>query len=161
MTTVKMKYRTYVPYGWIAVEFCDLKFFGENEKIYERAWHKIKFAKYNEKEKQIYVYKEKIENINNKIKEIEDKIKNIRSEKWWRFWKTDEQKELEHECFELNKSRHICETNIEKCEKERFYSASELVSKANRFLRENGFVLTSSTKNGDECTTTTDVWEIK
>ena len=112
-----MKYRTYVPYGWIAVEFCDLKFFGENEKIYERAWHKIKFAKYNEKEKQISVYKEKIKNIDNKIKEIENKIKNIRSKKWWRFWKTEEQKELEHECFELNKSKNICEKNIEKCEK--------------------------------------------
>ena len=41
MTTVKMKYRTYVPYGWIAVEFCDLKFFGENEKNVSGTYSKL------------------------------------------------------------------------------------------------------------------------
>ncbi len=39
-----------------------------------------------------------------------------------------------------------------------FYDAIELVSKAERFLKRQGFVLTSASSNGKECETHVDIW---
>ena len=43
-------------------------------------------------------------------------------------------------------------------ERNMFYKAKELVQKAENFLKENGFILTNVTSNGNECITYTDLW---
>lgn len=34
MVTAEMKYRTYVPYGWVAIMFCDIDFYNDTNNKY-------------------------------------------------------------------------------------------------------------------------------
>lgn len=46
MTTIaKMEYRNYVPYGWIAIEYCNLEFIGYNANELTDKWCEIKYDK--------------------------------------------------------------------------------------------------------------------
>ena len=52
-TIATLEYRTFVPSGWIATEFCRLSVMGVSDKevkTLEDAWHDIEFEKYREKE---------------------------------------------------------------------------------------------------------------
>ena len=84
-TTCRIEHRDYVPYGWIAIEFCDVEFMGKNAKQYEREWHDIEFVKLRKREKEIenidstlQIIAEELEFVLNLQSELKKEIKNLR-----------------------------------------------------------------------------------
>lgn len=156
MTTARVKHRDYIPYGWVAIEFCDVDFFGNDAERFDSAWREITYAKYDQIQPEIKRIQKHIAECDEKIGAIEQELNQLR--RWWRFWKTPEENEL------LQKKSLLTQDIIEARErndflqKDMFYKAKELVCKAEHFLKENGFILTNTSSDGNECVTHTDLW---
>lgn len=155
-TTAIVTSRLYVPYGWIAIEYCDIDFTGENQKVLSKQWHDIEFSEYD---KHDVVVRECKDDIKTKKEEIEAIRSHTKTSKLkWKIWRYKEYQKskkdirvLEEEISELKKRK--------KHHKEkRFKSAVKLHSDAMNFLKENGFLLVSSSDSGGECITTTEIW---
>ncbi len=71
MTTARVKYRTFVPFGWIAVEFCNVDFFGDDAELLNGMWKEIEYEKYN-------TVKFSVDRIQTKIKLHEVELDKIR-----------------------------------------------------------------------------------
>lgn len=155
-TTAKVKHRDYVPWGWIAIEFCDVKFFGERAKELEEKWREIEFSKYRMQRPIVDECELKKSVLQEEIEELRKKLKV--SKKWYRPWYTKEEKQF---ISSINKKTNDIVTldgEIAVAKDNMFYDASVLRRKAEKFLERNGFVLTSSTAAGNECVTYTDIW---
>ena len=86
-TTAIVKHRDRVPYGWIAIKFCDVEFLGPLEDELNNKWHDIEFKKYRQN-------KEKIEECETTKEILEDKIKDFKKQinkPWYRFWYNSEE----------------------------------------------------------------------
>lgn len=153
-TTAIVEYRDHVPYGWFAVEFCDVKFLGPNSDELDDMWHKIEYKKYDEKKLLINERKVCKDNL---LKQIE-KFRSQINKPWYRFWHNSEEREKLAKIRILEKEIMDCDAEIEELEEDRFYSAIEKVAKAEVFLTEQGFILHSSSSSGDECVTHKDIW---
>lgn len=153
-TTAILKYRCYIPYGWIAVPFCRLEFTGSETVKFDSKWDKIrtKLRKQNE-----LTESEIAKSIAEKRTELED-IQNdlTQFKRWWRFWRTPEEKQL------YDTERSIAKQIKSLKEKRERYktgpSADTLLYEAKKLLRENDFTCISVTTDGSECTTYTEVW---
>lgn len=158
-TIAKMEYRTHVPWGWIAIEYCNINFTGDNAKNYANKWHSIEFEKFHKNDCAQQALAEH-------KKEIEADLDDARNaywanQKWYRLWRTKEDRELECKIDSLSeKYNEICE-EIEKLEKESFYTASQLVDKAHSFLIEYGFKLLSHNTVGSECVNEIEMWTLE
>jgi len=155
-TTAKIKHRDYVPWGWIAIEFCDVEFYGARAKELEKEWHEIEFAKYHEQKPIAENYKTQKYQLEKEIKDIQKQLKE--SKKWYRFWYNKDEKNLIHLINEKSTTIKNLEVKIESVESDMFYKASTLLRKVEHFLKNKGFVLTNTTAAGDECVTYTDIW---
>lgn len=156
MTTARVKHRNYVPYGWIAIEFCNVDFFGSDAERFGSAWRKITYAKYDQVQPEIERIQKHIVKCEEKIGIIGQELNQLR--RWWRFWKTPEENELlqkksliMHDIMEARARKKFLQRDM-------FYKARELVCKAEHFLTENGFILTSTSSDGNGCVTHTDLW---
>lgn len=47
-TSAILKYRTYVPYDWFAIPFCELSFTGIESDTMQEKWDRIKHKRYQE-----------------------------------------------------------------------------------------------------------------
>jgi len=130
MTTCKLEKRTYVPSGWIALEFCTLHFYGKNKEKYEELWDNIEHYKYIKYEKEYNKLKKD-------LKEIE------KNKKWYQFTSKIE-KEKREKLISLNK---LMKNDI-----------YDLIVKAETMLEENNFYLTQHSSDGSECETETEIW---
>jgi archaellum component FlaC len=156
--TATITYRTYIPWGWIAIPFCRVEFMGSDNKLIEQLedkWHDVEFEKYHEMDNLIKGLKTNIELLSSQIEQLETEYK--QSKKWYRFANKKERqlkKEIE------NKQASIFQINgqIKKYDNDRFYDATELRTKATRFLSDNKFVLMNKSSAGDECVTHTEIW---
>lgn len=157
MTTAKIKYRTYVPYGWIAIEFCYVEFFGDNNTSLEKEWHDIKFKKYREKQPTI----DSLNARNIDLKKDEDILRNQINfiHKWWKIFGSKNEKLLWNQVFNIRENMNNINNEIKKHESDLFYSASELKHKTERFLESKGFIFDATSSAGSECVTHTDVWK--
>ncbi len=156
-STAEVTYRLYVPFGWFAITYCDIEFFGEDATRLNNKWNNIKYAKREEMDRTIEVCKEKISENKKQIENLRSKYKSLR--RWWTPWHTKAEKEVlsEIETF----SRDIQHQNdlITKCKDDRNYSACELVRKAHDMLSLSGFRMVSHSKNGEECCDDIEIWE--
>lgn len=161
MTTARLKYRNYIPYGWIAIEFCDVTFFGDNASSFEREWYKIKYDKCDKCKSEINDLEKRRKSREEKRKSIMREIKCMKDNRqWWRFWRNDSEKELEKKLFEATCDIRRINSRIESIEEGMFYSTTELIRKAETFLNQSGFVLKSTSTSGSECETHTDIWKL-
>lgn len=157
-TTAKVEYRDFVPYGYIAIEFCDISFYGDKYYELDNEWQTIKYKKLHEREKQIEdLNKNKVE-LNNNIKELQDKRNNTKCK--FLFFKTQKEKDLDDQIWKLSRNIYSIDLKIDKLNHDKFYSAIDLEAKAEIFLEDHGFILDSSTSHGDRCATTTDIWKL-
>jgi hypothetical protein len=159
LSTAKFKYRDYVPYGWIAIEYCDVEFFGRNADKLNKAWHDIKYEKFHKKDAEIKVLERKMREIKSANNYNEETLKSLKEEKkWWNFKTTVDEKNFLSKIEENNVLMQDIKNKIEKLEEERYYSVSELKTKAKNFLREKGFLMYDYNSNGDECIDHTEMW---
>lgn len=159
MTTARVKYRNHVPYGWIAVEFCDVRFFGDKATELNLKWENIKCEK---SRKQQY----KIDNLLVFKKNCEIEKANAardlkQSKDWWRFWNNKYEQGLKCKIKELNQSIKKINLEIQSIQTNKYYDVFTLIHKAEKFLDDNKFVLKSSNAAGSECITYTDIWELE
>ena len=155
-TTAKVKHRDYVPWGWIAIEFCDVKFYGVRAKELEEKWRDIEFFKYREQKPIVEECELEKSVIEKEIEELQRSLNT--SKKWYRPWYTKEEKQF---ISSINKKRNAIENldeQIAMAKDNMFYDAATLRRKAEQFLQNNGFALTNTTAAGDRCVTYTDIW---
>lgn len=176
-TTCKVKHRDYVPYGWIAIEFCEVDFMGKDAKLYENEWHEIKFAKYDKREKEIKEIEEELKSIKKAAEDIakqeirlEYEIRNLRKKLpiFKRLFKGDTE-EIKDKKAELEKiintknckiKNYYVLTELKKdLDEDKFYSQSELMRKIERYLKDKGFRIINSSQSGGECKEQIDIWQ--
>lgn len=156
MTTARAKHRDYVPFGWIPVEFCKVDFFGDEAESFDSMWREIEYKKYNQVAPEIKRVKSRIAECVAEIDTIERKLEQVK--RWWRLWKTAEEKELKQKQSMLFHNIQEAKAEEDSLKSDMFYEAKKIVLKAENFLKENGFVLTNASSNGNECITYTDLW---
>lgn len=158
-TTAKVEHRDYVPYGWIAIEFCEVEFFGPRAKEMNAKWNAITHARYEEYES---ICSQKQERIDEATKEIEDIQKDIKSSKpFYRFWYNSDEKIMLAKVKALKAEISVLEEKIEEVKDKRFYGVYEKHRKLERLLDENGFTLTSTSSRGDRCITKVEIWTLE
>ena len=158
-TIATLEYRTFVPSGWIATEFCRLSVMGVSDKevkTLEDAWHDIEFEKYREKEILINGLEQEKEKLECEIADFERQYK--ASKKWYRFANKAE-KNMLLEAQNRQVQVHTIENQIQKYKDDRFFSASELKRKAEALLVNKGYILISKSSAGNECVTHTEIWQ--
>ncbi|MDD6023618.1 MAG: hypothetical protein PUC06_05165, partial [Oscillospiraceae bacterium] len=74
ITTAKITYRDYVPYGWIALKFCRVEFYGYRAKELERKWDGIKNVRYTNYNALVKKNKSTIANLKDEAAAIYDSI---------------------------------------------------------------------------------------
>lgn len=153
--TATVKHRDYVPYGWIALEFCSVDFAGPHSEELSSAWRKIEYSKLHETEAKIKELEEHVE-----MFELDKKILKTNTPKkpWYCFWTTKEDKELAKKIDKCDSRIRQLQIQIEKLDKEKFFDVHTLHRKAEKFLEENGFYLHNTSSSGDECVTHTDIY---
>ena len=157
-TTAKVEHRDYVPWSWIAIEFCDVDFYGFRAREMEIKWREIKNQRYD-KYNSIYEENEKIiRNLQNKAKEILKKVEE--SKPFYRFWYNKKEKQMLSEANNLSSQAYKIKEKNEEVEKKRFFGTYECHRKIEELLTQNGFVLTSTSSSGNECVTKTEVWTL-
>jgi hypothetical protein len=156
-TTAKVEHRDYVPFGYIAIKFCNVSFSGDNAEKLDDEWHAIKFDKCQKIEEQVEVLNCKKNKLAQEMTELCNKRDNVN--KVLLFFKSQEEKDLDNKILEIDRKIFSIDQQIEKINDDKFYSATELVNKAERFLNEHGFILDSCSSYG-ECVTKTDIWKI-
>lgn len=158
MTTVRIKYRDYVPNDWLAIEFCRVEFFGDNKDFFSKKWDAIEYEQYRKLNPKADDLEEQKKLLKRERDSIETQLNN--SKHWWKFWKDKGEKELNGRLSEINQAIKEIKSELKQVKNNMFYDASTLIRKAEKFLSENGFVLKSSNSSGNECVTHTDIWEL-
>lgn len=157
MTTAQVKHRDYVPWGWIAIEFCDVEFFGERAKELKDKWSDITMARYRK-------YKGLVEELETKKSDLENEhqrlVKELKStRRWYRFWYNEKENQLEKQVYNTYSKIQEIDKDIEKYNGMCFYGSVEKRLKLEKFLQEHGLVLDNSNAVGDECITYIDIWK--
>lgn len=155
-TIAKVEFRSCVPCGRVAMEFCYVKFYGLHAKKMRKMWGKIECQRYEKYNSIFQKNKKEILSLQKKASSIIEKI--TKSKPFNRFWyKTREKKMLKEINELLTKVSDLEEKNKQLW----FFDAAECHSEIKDFLEENGFVLTSTTSAGDWCNTTTEIWKLE
>ena len=158
-TTAKVEHRDYVPYGWIAIEFCRVNFFGARAEKMEEKWDAIKRERYI-KYTSLYEENEKtIQDFRDQANIIRRNIKN--SKPFYRFWHTKTEKDMLSKAKSLSTQADKLEKENEKISSKRFFGVYECHRKIENLLIQNGFVLTSTSSSGDSCTIETEIWTLE
>lgn len=175
-TTAKVEHRDYVPSGWIAIEFCDVHFYGFRAEEMKRKWCDITNKRYDEYAPLYEENEAKIQNMRNQIKVINTQKESLISSKpskpFYRFWYNKSEKarisEINKLLDELLKQADNLTVEADKLEKEnkeigdkRFFEVYECHTKIETLLQQNGFVLTHTSSEGKECVTRTEVWTLE
>lgn len=175
-TTAKVEHRDYVPSGWIAIEFCNVHFYGFREKEMQKKWRDIEHKRYVEYAPLYEENEAKIQNMRNQINAIhtqkESLINSKPSKPFYRFWYNKSEKariseidkildELSRQADELTVEADKLEKENKEIENKRFFEVYECHAKIETLLKQNGFVLTHTSSEGEECVTRTEVWTLE
>lgn len=175
-TTAKVEHSDYVPYWWIAIEFCYVDFYGFRAEEMRKKWRDIKHKRYV-KYDSIYKANEiKIKNLHDQINDIQGKKESLTNSKpikpFYRLWYNKEEKEkisqinklldesskkADRLTFEANK---LTREN-KKVKDKKSFEVHECHRKIENLLEQNGFVLTHTSSQGEECVTKTEVWTLE
>lgn len=176
-TTCRVEHRDYVPYDYIAIEFCEVEFIGKNARQYENEWHNIKFAKCRKREKEIknidttlQIITKELEFVLNLQSELKEEIKSLRKKLsiFRRLFKGDtgeiliKKEKLEQlistENHRIDKYNKLINLKND-LDEDKFYSQYELMRKIERYLENKGFRIINSSQSGGECKEQIDIWQ--
>jgi len=175
-TTAKIEHRDYVPSGWIAIKFCNVHFYGFREKEMQKKWRDIEHKRYAEYAPLYEENEAKIQNLNDQLTEIHTRIDSLENSRpckpFYRFWYNKDEKTriaaIDKLLDELSKQADELKTEADKLENEnkeigdkRFFEVYECHRLIENLLNENGFVLTHTSSEGEECVTKTEVWTLE
>lgn len=154
MISAELKYRTYVPWGYIAIEYASLTFNGNLDKmrILKDLIDLIEYEKYSINKPKIKYLKEKIEINNKKVKNLIAKVEAIKKKHKLLFLNKEANllvKEIEREKDRLYIDRNNLSAQLKKLEDDRFFDAYELKHKFKDLLAKLDFSCKSSHKIGD------------
>ena len=155
-TTAKVEHRDYVPYGWIAIKFCDVDFYGFRAQEMTTKWQNIKNRRYDEYNS-IYNQNEKtIKDLRNSASEIRNRVR--KAKPFYRFWYNKKDKILLAAADKLSSQADKLEEKNEELGEKRFFGVYECHTRIEQLLEQNGFVLTHTSSRGQECVIQTEVW---
>ena len=158
-TTAKVEHRDYVPWGWIAIEFCNVDFYGFRAKEMEKQWQDIEHQRYFKYNSLFEENETKIQDLRSKSSAILNKVKE--SKPFYRFWYNKMEKQMISEANELSSQANKLEEENEEVGKKRFFGTYECHTKIEELLQQYGFVLTSVSSRGNECITKIEVWTLE
>ena len=158
-TTAKVEHRDYVPWGWIAIEFCHVKFYGFRADVMRKKWDAIENERY-QKYNPIYEANEiKIKSLRSQSATIYKQVKE--SKPFYRFSYNEAEKEMLANAHKLSKQAYELDKENEELGPKRFFNVYECHGKIEELLQQNGFVLTHTSSDGEECVTKTEVWTLE
>ena len=155
-TTAKVEHRDYVPWGWIAIEFCDVNFYGFRAEEMERKWSAIKNKRYDKYDSLFKQNETQIKDWRNAASAIRNQVK--RSKPFYRFWYNKTEKDLLATADKLSSQANKLEAENQEVKNKRFFGVYECHRKIEDLLQQNGFVLTHTSSGGEKCVTKTEVW---
>ncbi len=158
-TTAKVTHRDYVPYNWIAIEFCDVEFYGFRAEEMKRKWDNIKSKRYYTYNSLYEEQKAKIQNLRDKSEALYEQIK--LSKPFYRFWYNKKEKEMLSEAYNLSNQADKLEKENKKILDKRLFNVYECHTEIEKLLQQNGFALTFTSSRGDECVTDTEIWTLE
>lgn len=159
VTTAEVRHRDYVPFGYIAFEFCRVSFSGFRSKEMERKWRKIEDDLYEKHSSTISENEERIEWLRNRAERLQGKVRN--SKPFYRFWYTAEEENSLSRASKLLDEADELERENEKLREEGRCSVYEIRGAVERMLEENGFAKTQVSSTGGECSTEIELWSLK
>lgn len=157
-TIATLKYRDYVPHGWIAAEFCNLEVMGVRDSIVksvDNEWNDVKFEKYDKIKEEIAALEAQKVLLNAEADDLDAKYKS--SKKWYRFANATEKAWKNSAAMKRSEIDQI-DSKIQALDDDKFFTASELKRRAHDLLVRHGFVLINTSSSGNECVTHTEVW---
>ncbi len=140
MITAKVEYS----YGRYNLGYYHLHFYGDNAKRFDNEWHDIEYRKLHTNKRLINDYNALIENHGKFIAEYKAQLK--ASKKWYRPWYNKTEIALRKQILEEQEKIEKLIEKVDCLDRDCFYSVSELRVKAERFLSENGFILSTASK---------------
>ena len=150
MTTATMSYAS-EPCGYV-----HLYFYGSGATSLEEGWDDIKYDKFHKHKALIEDYKSKIKNRETIISNLRSELK--ASKKWYRPWYTKTEQELRDKINQEIKQNEELEYKIYVLDNDMFYESYELRTKATKYLKDLGFVVTNSSYGGRYGSILTEVW---
>ena len=158
-TTAKVEHRDYVPRGWIAIEFCDVDFYGFRAEEMERKWLEIRSRRYDEYN-DVFEYNEaKIKSLRSSATTLREQAK--KSKPFYRFWYNASEKNLLSTADNLSRQANELEQKNEEIGNNRFFGVYERHRKIEELLQQNGFVLIMTSSKGEECIVETEIWSLE
>lgn len=155
--TAEMEYRDYVGMWEIAVEFCDVDFYGDSNEVgkLKKDWHDIEYADYEAYDALAAKSREEAESL---AKELEARDKE-RSELMFPlcFWRYKTYCELAEKRDLVAEKAEKAQKETKKLEDKRFKSVHQLKKEAKDFLSSNGFVPETVSHNENK-NITTEIW---
>jgi hypothetical protein len=153
-TSAILKYRTYIPYDWIAIPFCDLSFTGVESDKMQKKWDQIKMERYEK-------FIPEVEEIDKEIEKVKTELSSTWSticKPWYRPWYNKKEKKQLKKIDLLNYRLNCLKEKKEETEDKLFFTAEECKCKAEFLLKENDFYISQTSSSGKECITYTDIW---
>lgn len=151
-TVCELKYRDYIPYGWIAIEFCHLNFMGDSEYTYRNMWDAIAYDKFYKSEEEIKQLREQADVLRAEYESLPDDRTFFQKLIGSRNTPNCKLKD------EIDSEINAIGEQLAGLGENRFYKSSELVVKAHIFLKEHGFLITNHSVGGDELKTHYEIW---
>ena len=158
-TTAKVEHRDHVPRGWIAIEFCNVNFYGFRAEEMEKKWRDIEYKRYVEYDSLYKQNETKIKDLRNTANSIYNHVR--KTKPCYRFWYSKAEKEVLSKAKNLLIQAEELERKNQDIGKQRFFNTYESRRKIERLLQQHGFVLTQTSSRGEECVTKTEVWTLE
>ena len=161
MVSAKFSYRTYVPYGTIAIEFASVEFFGNKDTInsLNALKHIIEFYKSKVCSEKISLLRELIFKNNQKTTELKNKIAKIKKQNTVLLFNKEamaQVKEMKLEIEKINKETCDLANQIIELDNDRYYSVYSLKRKFENMLAHLDFSCKTSFEKG---LMTTEIYE--
>lgn len=157
---VRMKYRTVVPHGWIAIPFCHVDFYGgEGEEAkatdLKLALGKLIYAKYDKISPTIHEMENQAKDIRQKAEQCQRMTEENR--RFFGLFLTKAGRAAKEERMRLLTKASQLEEETKKLQRESFLDASEEVRIATKFLADHNFRIVTTSQ--DDCHTFTEMWQ--
>lgn len=158
-TTCLFKYRTHVPYGWIAVTFCSMDFSGYNSDYYQRKYRDLAYGNKKEVGRHMRQFKSDNKHDEESLKQKRTVLENLKNEKnpfnpiintyRWRLWREQQREKISDTEKDIKTLENRLDNELENEDTALKYDCEE-------FLESNGFVRMSVDEK--ECNTYTEMW---
>ncbi len=157
ITTAEVRHRNYVPFGYIAFEFCNVYFRGSRAEEMEKKWSEVEGVLYAKHDATIAKNEEKIKRLRSEAERLDSQMRNAKP--FFRFWYSKEEEELLSRASRLFEEANELERRNERLSEEGGCSVYETYRAVENLLEENNFVKTQISSTGGECPYEIELWK--